>query len=181
MPSIFLRILFAFLHSLYPFSSKIGLALRKLSRGYGKAVWGFDFAAISGCPSHGFSTAFSIRPPYKFPARVSAAPSYCFSPCSSLFSDASSALDGRCPSFLAFQCFSSTSVLSSLLSPSSMAGLSVDSSYRTAKSNQPDSCWTKKPYEVTMACAKQVDGCLCYTLSSLSTQTPVHDSLTIMW
>lgn len=84
--------------------------------------------AITGCPCPGFSTAFSIRPQSKCRARGWDAPSFCFSPCSSSFLDASSALGGRCQSCLASQCFSSTSVLSSRRSPSNTAGSSVDSS-----------------------------------------------------
>ena len=120
---------------------------------------------FAGCPSPGFSTAFSIRPPFKFPARVSAAPSFCFSPCSSSFSAASSALDGRCPSCLGSQCFSSTSVLSSPLSPSNTAGLSVDSSYSCAKQSTKFMLNKKtiRGNYVTPAPPVQVDGCLCYT------------------
>ena len=113
--------------------------------------------AISGCPCPGFSTAFSIRPPSKCRARGWDAPSFCFSPCSSSFLDASSALGGRCQSCLASQCFSSTSVLSSRRSPSNTAGSSVDSSCE--KQSTTKFMLNKK----TIRGNYEVDGCLCIT------------------
>ena len=131
---------------------------------------------FSGCPSLGFSTAFSIRPPYKFPARVSDARSFCFSPCSSSYSDASSALAGRCPSCLGSQCFSSTSVLSSLRSPSNTAGLSVDSSY-SCKKQSTKFMLNQKTIRGNYAGADRWVSVL-HLSSSISNDIPVHGSLT---
>ena len=117
------------LHSfLHLFFYEISTDLEKLWTRQRKRVKDLIVTSFSGCLSLGFSTAFSIRPPSKFPARGWVAPSFCFSQCCSSFSSASSVRGGRCRNCLVCQCFSSTFASSSRPSPSSTAGSSVNSS-----------------------------------------------------